>query len=239
MPDDRELKQTGTRPGCSPTGSRGRGRRRAGHAVEVEALDADDILVKKPLGILFWLAVGWVGLVVILAIIANLLPLPNPDFQNYTALNASPEHPPPAGHRRPGSGPAEPAHLRGPGLPRRRVRLGGHRPGGGRNPGPHLGLQGRSAWTSSLNAGAFVLLAFPAIVAVIAIVAFWGRRCGRSPSSSAWRPSPSSTGWSGPRACPSPTATSSSRRRRWGPPRRGSSSGRSCPTSSRWPSPSA
>src|ERR1700734_3062121 len=55
-----------------------------------ETLHSDDILLQKPLGLLFWLALGWVGLVVILAIIANLLPLPNPDFQNYGAINATP-----------------------------------------------------------------------------------------------------------------------------------------------------
>ena len=43
-----------------------------------ETLDSDDILLKKPLGILFWLALGWVGLVVVLAVIANLLPAAQP-----------------------------------------------------------------------------------------------------------------------------------------------------------------
>ena len=71
-----------------------------------ERLDSEDILVSEPLGILFWLAVGWVGLVMLLAMLANVLPLPNPNFQNYSAINASPSHPPSAGHRRPGPRPA-------------------------------------------------------------------------------------------------------------------------------------
>jgi peptide/nickel transport system permease protein len=45
---------------------------------------------KKPLGILFWICVGWIGLNVIGAIFANVLPLENPLFQNYTLINAGP-----------------------------------------------------------------------------------------------------------------------------------------------------
>jgi peptide/nickel transport system permease protein len=112
-----------------------------------ETLDADDILLKKPLGILFWLAAGWVGLVVVLAIIANLLPLPNPDFQNFAALNAV-------------------SLVVGFGAVLIGMVVGG-------TLGLVSGYKG-GRLDVSLNAGAFVLLAFPAIVAVIAIVAFWG-----------------------------------------------------------------
>ena len=103
MPDDRELEATRASgrllsdqvPGLAAMDELVVSR-------QSETLDSDDILVKKPLGILFWLAVGWVGLIIFLAVIANLLPLPNPNFQNYAAVNAPPEHPPPPGHRRPG-----------------------------------------------------------------------------------------------------------------------------------------
>ncbi len=139
-----------------------------------ETLDSDDILLRKPLGILFWFAIGWVGLVVLLAIIANLLPLPNPDFQNYSAINA-----PPSLH-----------HLLGTDELGRdllsrvifgsRVSLivGFGSVAIGMAVGGMLGLisgykGGRM--DIALNAGSFVLLAFPAIVAVIAIVAFWGQ----------------------------------------------------------------
>ena len=76
MPDDRELADT-----------HGAGRLLADPVPGLAAVDelvvsrqsetlpSDDILVRKPLGLLFWLALGWVGLVVILALIANLLPL--------------------------------------------------------------------------------------------------------------------------------------------------------------------
>jgi peptide/nickel transport system permease protein len=174
MPDDREL--TDTRASGRLLADQVPGLAAADELVvsrQSEALDTDDILVKKPLGILFWLALGWVGLVVILAIIANLLPLPSPDYQNYSAINASPSlH-----------------HLLGTDDLGRdllsrlifgaRVSLivGFVSVAFGMLIGGTLGLisgykGGRL--DVSLNAGAFVLLAVPAIVAVIAIVAFWG-----------------------------------------------------------------
>jgi peptide/nickel transport system permease protein len=45
---------------------------------------------KKPLGVLFWICVGWISLNVIGAIFANVLPIENPLFQNYTLINAGP-----------------------------------------------------------------------------------------------------------------------------------------------------
>jgi peptide/nickel transport system permease protein len=38
----------------------------------------DDVTYKKHLGVLFWLSVGWIGLIVIVAIFANVLPLDSP-----------------------------------------------------------------------------------------------------------------------------------------------------------------
>jgi peptide/nickel transport system permease protein len=138
-----------------------------------ETLDTDDILLRKPLGLLFWLALGWVSLVVVLAVIANLLPLPNPDHQNYGALNLAPSiH-----------------HLLGTDDLGRdllsrliygsRVSLivGFASVAIGLLVGGTLGLVSGykgGRLDIALNAGSFVLLAFPAIVAVIAIVAFWG-----------------------------------------------------------------
>ncbi|HET9732669.1 MAG TPA: ABC transporter permease [Acidimicrobiales bacterium] len=40
--------------------------------------DAADAPVKKKLGVMFWISASWVGLVIVLAIVANLLPVPNP-----------------------------------------------------------------------------------------------------------------------------------------------------------------
>ena len=91
MPDDREL--SATRASSQLLADQLPGQAALDELVvsrQSETLESNDILLKKPFGILFWLALGFFGLVVVLAIIANLLPLPNPDFQNYAALNATP-----------------------------------------------------------------------------------------------------------------------------------------------------
>jgi peptide/nickel transport system permease protein len=175
MPDDRELSDTRTSgrllsdqvPGLAAVDELVVSR-------QSESLDSEDILVSKSMGILFWLAVGWVSLVVLMAILANVLPLPNPNFQNYSAINASPSvH-----------------HLLGTDDLGRdlfsRLVFGarvslivgfvsvavGMVVGGGL--GLISGYKGGRI-DAALNAGSFVLLAFPAIVAVIAILAFWGQ----------------------------------------------------------------
>lgn len=175
MPDDREL--TNTRASGQLLTDQVPGLAAYDELVvsrQSESLDSDDVLLRKPMGFLFWFAIGWVGLVVVLALIANLLPLPNPDFQNYAAINA-----PPGLH-----------HLLGTDELGRdllsrliygaRVSLVvgfgsvaiGMVVGGGL--GLVSGYKGRN-FDSVLNAFSFVLLAFPAIVAVIAVVAFWGQ----------------------------------------------------------------
>lgn len=175
MPDDRELADTRNSgrllsdqvPGLAAVDELVVSR-------QSESLDSDDIMVSKPMGVLFWLAIGWVGLVVVMAVLANVLPLPNPNFQNYSAINA-----PPSVH-----------HLLGTDDLGRdlfsrlvfgaRVSLivGFVSVTIGMLIGGTLGLisgykGGRL--DVALNAGSFVLLAFPAIVAVIAILAFWGQ----------------------------------------------------------------
>ncbi len=80
---------------------------------------------KKKLGVMFWVCCGFIVLVAVLATIANLLPLPNPDLGNYSSVqNGGPELGPPAGHGRPLPRHPEPADLRCPGLARRRLRRG-------------------------------------------------------------------------------------------------------------------
>jgi peptide/nickel transport system permease protein len=174
MPDDREL--TDTHASGPLTANPVPGVAAFDELVvsrQSETLDAEDILLKKPFGILFWLALGWVGLVVVLALIANLLPLPKPDFQNYAALNA-----PPGIHHLLGTDDLG-RDLLSRLIYGSRVSLvvGFGSVIIGMVVGGTLGLisgykGGRL--DIALNAGAFVLLAFPAIVAVIAIVAFWG-----------------------------------------------------------------
>jgi peptide/nickel transport system permease protein len=138
------------------------------------ALPTDDILAKRPLGPLFWFALAWVAIVAISAIIANLLPLQAPNFQNYSAINASPSiH-----------------HLLGTDDLGRdllsrivfgaRVSLvvGFASVGIGMLVGGTLGLISGfkgGGFDIAFNAASFVILAFPGIVAVIAIVAFWGQ----------------------------------------------------------------
>jgi peptide/nickel transport system permease protein len=175
MPDDQELADTRSSPRL--LSNQVPGLAAADELVvsrQSETLDSEDLLVSKPMGILFWLAAGWVGLVVVAAILANVLPLPNPDFQNYSAINASP-----GVHHLLGTDDL------GRDLLSRlifgaRVSLvvGFFSVAIGMLVGGTLGLisgykGGRL--DTALNAGSFVLLAFPAIVAVIAIVAFWGQ----------------------------------------------------------------
>jgi peptide/nickel transport system permease protein len=173
MPDDRELLDTNASgrllanriPGTAATDE-------AILAIE-ETTPADDLLSKRPLGFLFWFAVCFVGLILLSAILANLLPLQNPNFQNYTALNQGP------------SG----AHLLGTDDLGRdllsRLIFGSRVSLIVGFSGVAIGLiiGGTAGLVSgyrggrldvALNAVSFIILAFPAIVAVIAIVTFWG-----------------------------------------------------------------
>ncbi len=175
MPDDRELLDTGSSakllgdrfPGMAATDEQV-------VALQSETLDSDDVLSKKPFGFLFWFAITWVGLVFLAAIFANLLPLQSPNYQNYSALNQGPSS----------------AHLLGTDDLGRdllaRLIFGsrvslivgfcgvaiGLVVGG--TAGLISGYKG-GRLDVALNAGSFIILAFPAIVAVIAIVTFWGQ----------------------------------------------------------------
>jgi len=175
MPDSRELGATGSESALLT--DRFPGQAAVDELVvsrQSESLDSDDILVTRPLGFLFWFAIGFVALIFVLAIIANLLPLPNPNFQNYNAINASPSA----------------QHLLGTDDLGRdllsRIIFGarvslvvgfgavliGMLVGG--TLGLISGFRG-GRLDIALNATAFVILAFPAIVAAIAIVSFWGQ----------------------------------------------------------------
>lgn len=130
--------------------------------------------LKKKLGPLFWICIGWIGFIVVLALIANLLPLPDPTFQNYSGpQNAGP-----------GWG-----HLLGTDDLNRdilsrlifgsRVSLIIGFAGGllgmilGGVPAM-ISAYRRGRIDTALNTTSYVLLAFPAIIAVISIVTFWG-----------------------------------------------------------------
>lgn len=176
MPDDRAVLNTETRgrlladaqPGDAAWAETSVALYTDGHGA------VDEYAEPKKLGVVFWICIGWVALVAFGAIFANLLPLKSPTFQNYSAINARPSM----------------AHLLGTDDLGRdllsriiygsRVSLivGFVSVAVGMLIGGTLGLisgyrGGRL--DGILNAGSFVLLAFPAIVAVIAIVAFWGQ----------------------------------------------------------------
>ncbi|HEX4127733.1 MAG TPA: ABC transporter permease [Acidimicrobiales bacterium] len=141
---------------------------------EIEAEEAADP-TKKKLGFLFWLCIGWIILVALAATFANLLPLPNPNLGNYNSVqNAGP-----------GWG-----HLLGTDDLYRDIfsrLVYGARVSivvgfGGAIIGLVVGgipamisAYRRGRIDTALNTGSYIVLAFPAIVAVIAIVSFWGK----------------------------------------------------------------
>jgi peptide/nickel transport system permease protein len=131
---------------------------------------------KKRLGLFFWICAGWIGLIILVAIFANLLPLPKPDYENF----ANPQN---AG---PGWG-----HLLGTDDLNRDIfsrLLFGARVSlvvgfGGAGIGLILGglpamyaAYRRGRVDTVFNTISYAVLAFPAIVAVIAIGEFWGHQ---------------------------------------------------------------
>jgi peptide/nickel transport system permease protein len=129
----------------------------------------------RPLGVLFWVCVGWVGLNIVGAISANFLPLPDPLYQNYSAINVGPGlH-----------------HLLGTDDLGRdifsrlvfgsrvslAVGVGAMLIGFGL--GAPLGMLAayrRGRFDGIFTTFMYVLLAFPAIIATIAVLSFWTPR---------------------------------------------------------------
>jgi peptide/nickel transport system permease protein len=139
---------------------------------EIEA-DAAANPTKKKLGVFFWICVVWILLVAILATFASLLPLPNPDLGNYSSVQ--------------NGGPSW-SHLLGTDDLYRDILsrlIYGARISlivgfGGALIGLALGgipamysAYRRGRVDTALNTGSYVVLAFPALIAVIAIVSFW------------------------------------------------------------------
>jgi peptide/nickel transport system permease protein len=130
---------------------------------------------KKRLGILFWICVGWLALNFIGAIFASVLPIQDPLTQNYNAVNAGPSL----------------AHYLGTDDLGRDIfsrivfgsrvsieaSLGAMLIGFGI--GAPLGMLAayrRGKFDSILTAVMYVVLAFPAIIATIAVLSFWTPR---------------------------------------------------------------
>jgi peptide/nickel transport system permease protein len=135
---------------------------------------ADGAAPRKRLGFLFWLCVGWVVLNILAAILAGVLPLHSPTFQG-NLINGSPSA----------------AHWLGTDTLGRdifsRIVFGARVSMivGFAGMGIGLFLGGapgmiaayrRGRVDSLVNASSYVLLAFPALVAVIAVVTFWGHQ---------------------------------------------------------------
>jgi peptide/nickel transport system permease protein len=124
------------------------------------------------LGLVFWICFAWVALMILLAIFASELPLKNPNFQNYSAVNVGPTV-----HNLLGTDDL------GRDLLSRiifgsRVSfvIGFASVGLALLVGGAFGLLAgyRGGWIDSiLNAGSLVVLAFPALLAILVIEAFW------------------------------------------------------------------
>ena len=129
---------------------------------------------KKKLGVLFWVCCAFIVLVAVLATIARFLPLPNPNLGNYNSVQ--------------NGGPSW-SHLLGTDDLYRDILsrlIYGARVSlvvgfGGAFIGLAVGgipamfsAYRRGRVDTALNTSAYIVLAFPAIVAVIAIVSFWG-----------------------------------------------------------------
>ena len=128
---------------------------------------------RKPLGKVFWISVGWIGLVFLLAIIASWIGLEDPNNGDYALINAGPSWGHPFGTDDLGRDilsrviyGARVSLIVGFGAMAIGMTLGGT-----------LGMIAayrRGAVDTLVSAASYVMLAFPALVAVIAIVAFWG-----------------------------------------------------------------
>lgn len=129
----------------------------------------------EPLGLLFWLCVGWIALNLIGAIFANVLPLQNPLYQNFTSINSHPSI----------------QHIFGTDDLGRdlfarvvygsrvsiMVGLGAMVIGFGI--GAPLGMltaYRRGRFDAVITTVMYLLLAFPAIIATIAVLSFWTPR---------------------------------------------------------------
>jgi peptide/nickel transport system permease protein len=129
---------------------------------------------RTPMGPMFWICFAWVALMVLLAAAASVLPLINPNYQNYAAVNAGPSI-----HHLLGTDDlgrdmlsrvifgSRVSLVIGFGSIALAMATGGVL-------GLLAGYRG-GATDGVLNAGSFVILAFPPLLAIMVIEAFWGR----------------------------------------------------------------
>ena len=130
---------------------------------------------KEPLGVLFWICVGWIGLNIVGAIFANVLPIENPLFQNYSLVNAGPSL-----HHLFGTDDlGRDIFSRVVYGSRVSLSVGAGAMLIGFGVGAPLGMLAafrRGRFDAILTNVMYVLLAFPAIIATIAILSFWTPR---------------------------------------------------------------
>lgn len=129
----------------------------------------------EPLGVLFWICVGWIVLNVVVAIFANVLPFQNPLNEDFTVLNAAPSL-----HHLFGTDDLGRDILARVAFGSRvsiSVGIGAMIIGFG--VGAPLGMLAayrRGRFDAVLTTVMYVMLAFPAIIATIAVLSFWTPR---------------------------------------------------------------
>jgi peptide/nickel transport system permease protein len=142
---------------------------------EEEIIHVEKPEKREPLGLLFWMCVGWIVLNIIGAIFANVLPLINPQTQNYNVLNASPSL-----HHLFGTDDlGRDIFSRVVYGSRISLSVGAGAMLIGFGVGAPLGMLAayrRGRFDAILTNVMYVLLAFPAIIATIAILSFWTPR---------------------------------------------------------------
>jgi peptide/nickel transport system permease protein len=144
-----------------------------GELLAIEPL-TEDAAARRGFGVLFWLAVGAVGVMILLAILAPILPLRDPTALDYRAVNIGPSW-----HHWLGTDDlgrdllsrviwgSRVSLIIGFGSVFLGLLTGG-------SAGMLAAYRGRGA-DGVLNAFSFVLLAFPPILAIMVIEAFWGK----------------------------------------------------------------
>jgi ABC-type dipeptide/oligopeptide/nickel transport system permease subunit len=144
-------------------------------ALDLMVAEAERPARRERMGVLFWICVGYLALNVVGALFASLLPLPDPLFQNYTAINAAPSI-----HHLLGTDDlGRDIFSRVVYGSRVSMAVGAGAMAIGFGVGAPLGMLAayrRGRFDSVLTALMYILLAFPAIVAVIAVLSFWTPR---------------------------------------------------------------
>ncbi|HVB50264.1 MAG TPA: ABC transporter permease [Acidimicrobiales bacterium] len=130
---------------------------------------------KKKLGVIYWICVGWIALNLLAAIFANFLPIENPFNQNYAVVNAGPSL-----HHLFGTDDlGRDIFSRVVYGSRVSIEAGLGAIAIGFAVGAPLGMLAayrRGKFDSMLTTFMYIFLAFPAIIATIAILSFWTPR---------------------------------------------------------------